>query len=159
MARRVTKVVGMTPLQALVVNRMREQGWEPKDVEKRGVAHATLHRYMQPTPLKGLPRERVMKELAEALTLNYDQVLEAAMATVAGPNGDLVSRKTWGPVRVTKDVHVSLVVERTDGKDVSPIDVDMAIDSMRSALADEPGYALAARKTPARRQPRGNDVD
>lgn len=159
MARRVTKVVGMTPLQALVVNRMREQGWEPKDVEQRGVAHATLHRYMQPTPLKGLPRERVMRELADALTLNYDEVLAAAMATVAGPNGDLASRKSWGPITVTKNVHASLVVERTDGSEVSPIDVDMAIDAMREALATEPGYALAARKTPSRRPSRGNDAD
>ena len=82
MAEQRSEPDGMAPLQRLIVERMREQGWEPKDIEARGVKHATLHRYMKPVRLKNLPRQEVLQTLATALTLNYDAVLEAAMGSV-----------------------------------------------------------------------------
>lgn len=77
----------MSPLQSLITGRMREQGWEPKDVEARGVKHATLHRYMNPVELRQLPRRDVLESLAEGLVLPYDRVLQAAKDTVGWTAG------------------------------------------------------------------------
>lgn len=73
---------GMSPLQTLVIEQMRRHGWGPKDVEDRGVAHATLHRYMNPVKLSQLPRRSVRQSLADALGVPFDRVTEAAMASI-----------------------------------------------------------------------------
>ena len=73
----------MSPLQRLVLGRMRERGWDPKTVEERGpVTHATLHRYMNPVVLKQLPRQDVLRSLAAGLDLTYEDVRDAAMASI-----------------------------------------------------------------------------
>jgi hypothetical protein len=77
----------MNPLQRLIVDTMRRQGWEPKDVEARGVTHATLHRYMNPVTLKAPPKDKVVRQLAEALSLSYDRVWQAAVETVGWKAG------------------------------------------------------------------------
>jgi hypothetical protein len=72
----------MYPLQRLVLDQMRDRGWSPKQVEDRGVKHATLHRYMNPLVLRGLPRQESLKQLADALDLDFERVLQAAKDSV-----------------------------------------------------------------------------
>ena len=83
MARGDADAAGMSPLQRLILDRMREQGWSPKDVEDRGVKHATLHRYMNPVVLHQLPRRAVVEALADGLRLPVEKVEEAALASLA----------------------------------------------------------------------------
>lgn len=78
--------VGMSPLQRLILDRMRERGWSPRDVEARGIKHATLHRYMNPLVMRSLPRESVMRDLSEALGLPLDEVKRAAWASLTSPD-------------------------------------------------------------------------
>lgn len=84
MAKAGTNAGGMNPLQRLILDRMRERGWTPQDVEARGVTHATLHRYMNPLQLKTLPRQQVLASLAQALELPVEKVRAAAFAAIAG---------------------------------------------------------------------------
>lgn len=83
MAERRAHAPGMSPLQALIVNRMRDRGWSPKQVEDRGVAHATLHRYMNPVVLNQPPRKSVLQSLATALDLPLSSVQQAAVESVS----------------------------------------------------------------------------
>lgn len=83
MAGRRAHAPGMSPLQALIVNRMRQRGWSPKQVEDRGVAHATLHRYMNPVELSQPPRKAVLQSLADALELPLAKVQQAAVESVS----------------------------------------------------------------------------
>lgn len=78
----VAHAPGMSPLQALILNRMRERGWTPKQVEDRGVTHATLHRYMNPVALRQPPRKAVLEQLARALDLPLGRVEQAAVESV-----------------------------------------------------------------------------
>lgn len=73
---------GMSPLQALILDRMREHGWTPKQVEDRGVSHATLHRYMNPVQLQQPPRKSVLRALATALDLPLSKLEQAAVESV-----------------------------------------------------------------------------
>lgn len=73
---------GMSPLQTLILDRMRERGWTPKQVEDRGVSHATLHRYMNPVVLQQPPRKSVLKALADALDLPLSRMERAAVESV-----------------------------------------------------------------------------
>lgn len=86
MAKRVTRVAGMSPLQALITERMRAKGWDAPTVEARGVKHATLHRYMNPVALRQLPRAAVLQALATALDLDVEEVRQAAKDSI----GDVV---------------------------------------------------------------------
>src|SRR5689334_804441 len=119
MPRKALRVVGMTPFQALITERMREKGWAPADVEARGVAHSTLHRYMQPTPLLTLPRPAVLNKLAKALDLSVEQLRAAAMETVGGPAGGTAHgyppwRGVQGPYAVRPGLSAWILVERSD---------------------------------------------
>jgi hypothetical protein len=72
----------MNPLQRLILDRMHERGWSAKDVEDRGVKHATLWRYMNPVQLRQPPRRQVLEQLAMALDLPFEKVQRAAFETV-----------------------------------------------------------------------------
>lgn len=82
MPTRRTHAEGMPPLQALIINTMRERGWSPKQVEDRGVSHATLHRYMNPVELRQPPRKSILRDLATALDLPLSKVERAAVDSV-----------------------------------------------------------------------------
>lgn len=82
MAEKGAHAGGMSPLQSLILDRMRERGWSPKDVEERGVKHATLHRYSNPIVLKQPPRKAVLQQLATALELDLAVVEQAAVESV-----------------------------------------------------------------------------
>ncbi len=82
MAGEGTQPSGMSPLQALILGRMRDKGWTPKQVEERGVSHATLWRYMNPVRLSSPPRKSVMQSLANALDLPVSEVQRAAVESV-----------------------------------------------------------------------------
>src|SRR3954447_5316928 len=73
---------GMSPLQTLILDRMRERGWTPKQVEDRGVSHATLHRYMNPVVLQQPPRKSVLRALADALDIPLSKMERAAVESV-----------------------------------------------------------------------------
>jgi hypothetical protein len=73
---------GMSPLQRLILDRMRGKGWTAKQVEDRGVSHATLHRYMNPVQLRQPPRKSVLQSLATALDLPLRAVEQAAVESV-----------------------------------------------------------------------------
>jgi hypothetical protein len=77
-----TDLDDMNPLQRLIVERMRQRGWTPKEIEARGIRHATLHRYTNPLALKTPPRPATIRQLAEALDLDYDRVWRAAVDAV-----------------------------------------------------------------------------
>lgn len=113
MARRSSEPDGMTPLQRLIVERMLDQRWEPRDVEQRGgVSHATLHRYMQPVVLKQLPRQSVLRQLADGLRLPEARVRAAAVASLEdnlADGGD--EDQGSGPVGRTGDPDAMLALD------------------------------------------------
>jgi hypothetical protein len=113
MPRKVTKVSGMTPLQALIVNTMKRRGWDAPAVESRGVPHSTLHRYLQPTPLSQLPRARVMKMLADALELDVEEVRAAAFETVQGRTEGQAWR-AGNHFPIEDGLEVAVMVDRID---------------------------------------------
>ncbi|MGZ6838722.1 MAG: helix-turn-helix domain-containing protein [Blastococcus sp.] len=86
---------GMNPLQALILERMSERGWTPKDVEARGVNHATLHRYMNPLTLKAPPRRDTLQKLANALDLPLSRVERAAVESVGYLYSSTDGAGTW----------------------------------------------------------------
>jgi hypothetical protein len=144
----------MTPLQALIIERMREKGWDPPDVEARGVKHATLHRYMNPVHLQQLPRKSVLRDLANALELDVDDVRQAAMDSIAGV-GDRPWRRTLRKSGET--IEWEIVVTRRDRLPLDDLDFwhtlreverelspDL-IESFQEAVARE-HYAPAARE-------------
>lgn len=134
MAKKVTKVRGMTPLQALIRDQMERKGWEPRDVEDRGVKHATLHRYMQPIILKQLPRKSVLLSLAGALSLDVEDVLAAAVASL-----ETAKRPPWRDVvefpPTESGLSVGVLVDRIDRLPVAPEDIEEAKSLVRSHLA------------------------
>lgn len=75
---------GMTPLQALILDRMAAKDWSPAEVEGRGITHATLHRYMNPVTMRQLPRQSTLDQLAAALDLPVVKIREAAWASLTG---------------------------------------------------------------------------
>ena len=77
----------MTPLRALILGQMEARRWDPKDVEERGIAHATLHRYMNPLRMKTLPRSDVLTALATSLDLPLERVRQAAWESLEGNIG------------------------------------------------------------------------
>jgi len=85
MPKKVTRVDGMSPLQALITTRMQEKGMDAPAVEARGVKHATLHRYMNPVHLRQLPRAAVLEALAQALELDVEDVRQAAKDSIGRP--------------------------------------------------------------------------
>jgi hypothetical protein len=95
-----THAAGMSPLQALILDRMRSRGWTPKDVEDRGVAHATLHRYMNPVELKQPPRSSVLQSLASALDLPLARVQRAAVESVGYEYHEAESPEPTNPADV-----------------------------------------------------------
>lgn len=133
MARKVTKVPGMTPLQALVLGRMREKQWDAKAVEARGVSHATLHRYMNPVVLRQLPRQRILESLASALDLSVDTVRQAAVESLVGqPEG-------WrGSVHLARqgDLDIAIVVERVDRLPITEADLSEGVEAVRAYLLE-----------------------
>jgi hypothetical protein len=106
----------MTPLTVLLHSRMEENGWKLRDVCRppdgtlRGApARATMSQHLQPGYwLKSLPREQTREELAIAVRVSPDEILQAAIASLAAnrhhisaPEGDgeLVARgRHGGPV-------------------------------------------------------------
>lgn len=113
MADRRAHAPGMSPLQALIINRMRERGWSPKQVEDRGVAHATLHRYMNPVELSQPPRKSVLQSLATALDLPLSRVQQAAVESV--------SYDYEHPERPVAEPRVSLEQAIDDDEDLHPV--------------------------------------
>lgn len=85
--KRGTNPADMPPLQKLILEQMRARGWSPPQVEDRGVKHATLHRYMKPLILKGMPRDATLQELAKALDLDEQRLREAAYRSLAANRG------------------------------------------------------------------------
>lgn len=154
MAKKVTKVHGMTPLQALIDTRMREKGWTPKDVESRGVRHATLHRYMNPVVLKQLPRRSVLEALAAGLELDVADVEQAAIESLTGRPAH-PWRGSLEFERVDGDLDVAIVVERVDRMPISQEDLQRGteavfrmIDDHRTADVIPLPSSRAARKRP-----------
>jgi len=137
MAKRVTRVAGMSPLQALVTERMRTQGWDAPTVESRGVSHATLHRYMNPLVLRQLPRASVLTALAKALELDVEEVREAAKDSV----GELQDR----PWRRSLELagpgphNMSIVISRRDRMPMSHEEFVQGLKEVESRLGV--GYA------------------
>lgn len=72
----------MSPLQRLIVERMKARGWSNQHVEDRGVPHATLMRYINPLTMKAPPREATLRQLADALDLSFEQLRDAALASM-----------------------------------------------------------------------------
>lgn len=149
MPKKVTKVRGITPLQALVVGRMTDKGWDPKTVEDRGVAHATLHRYMNPVELRQLPRRDVLEALARGLQLDVEDVRQAAVESLTGRP----STEWRGGLELKRqdDLIVGVVVERIDRMPISEEDLQRGLDLAAKALqARSSDYARAASKGKAR---------
>lgn len=134
MARADTDPAGMTPLQVLILERMRQKGWDAKQVEDRGVKHATLHRYMNPIEMKQLPRQAVIQALAGALDLNEEDVLQAAKDSVAGARVRFRSLHEFEDLEAFK---VSVFVERHDGTPPSDEDRGRALALLRDRLTSE----------------------
>jgi hypothetical protein len=96
-AKEGTDAAGMSPLQRLILDRMREKRWEAKDVEKRGVPHATLHGYMTGKPLSGMPREATRRQLADGLHLTFEVITEAAKDSIGWTSNPTVAPKNPRP--------------------------------------------------------------
>lgn len=122
----------MSPLRRLILDRMREKGWDPKDVEGRGVKHATLHRYMNPVEMLQLPRRSVLEALAAGLQLPVPVVTQAAKDSV-GWNGDATAVET--DARPASPPSLSVVPSRVESsQDDEEDDVDNAV--LRAIAAD-----------------------
>jgi hypothetical protein len=141
-AKKVTKVAGMTPLQTLILDRMHDRGWDPVTVENRGVAHATLHRYMNPVLLRQMPRQSVIKSLARALDLTEDSVRNAAWLSMEA-NKD---RPELDPTTVHRlheldvgDEAVSVRLSRRDGQRLRQSDVVQSVALASRFLAETAG--------------------
>lgn len=108
MAKEDTDAAGMSPLQRLILDRMREKWWEAKDVEKRGVPHATLHGYMAGKPLSGLPREATRRQLANGLGLTFEAITEAAKDSIGWTSKATMTVKNPRPEREIDRLPVGL---------------------------------------------------
>lgn len=97
----------MNPLQRLILDQMHKRGWSPKQVEARGVSHATLHRYMNPVKLQTLPRRQILEALAAALDLPLEAVRAAAMATIGWDGSRGVDAEPLADARRLKAVPTS----------------------------------------------------
>lgn len=133
MPRRVTKVSGMTPLQALILDRMRERGWTPKQVEERGVTHATLHRYMNPVRLKQLPRQSVLDQLSAALELPVSTIRLAAMDSIEG--AEQPWRRT--STHLTRKYELFIVVDKRDRTSMTDREMLEALAELGEAYSEE----------------------
>ncbi len=169
MKKQVTKVRGMSPLQALIVERMRVRGWDAKQVEARGVTHATLHRYMNPVHLRQLPRRSVIQALALALEIDESEVREAAVASLTGVMARPEWRASCGPFRVASGLDVTVLVERIDRLSITGEDLEEGLEAIgkhfspskrsRGAAASSPAdYVIARREgDPLKRRAQGAD--
>lgn len=158
MARKDTNVEGMTPLQALIVTRMTERGWTPPQVEKRGVKHATLHRYMNPVQLRTLPRQSVLADLAKALDLTVEEVRDAAVRSLDSEQDESWRRSLRRYSGHPAKPNWEFVVSRADRRPLTDEQFfealrDMAesidkgvIEAFESAVDDPKDYARAGRK-------------
>ncbi len=163
MAKRVTRIEGMSPLQALVTSRMRELSLDPQAVEKRGVKHATLHRYMNPVRLFQMPRVAILEAFAKALEVDVDEVRQAAKDSLGEtPKNDW--RITYELGDVNGKLAVTVLIDRIDRLPCTVDDMqrglDALLDSLRDTDAQEQAdaFPVAARRgTPLRRQAPGAD--
>jgi hypothetical protein len=120
---RDTDLDDMNPLQRLIVERMAERGWDPKEVEARGIPHATLHRYSNPLVLKAPPREKTIRQLATALHLDFGVVSRAGLDAVA-----------WSHERAHKKVRALLADDATANTDER---LDQALAAMEQMERDQ----------------------
>lgn len=139
MAKQVTRVVGMSPLRALITERMREKGWDAPTVEGRGVKHATLHRYMNPLVLRQLPRASVLEALAGALELDVEDVRQAAKDSI----GDVEPRawRRWLELSGPGPHDMSIVISRRDRLPMTHEEFIRALKEVERRLGT--GYAEA----------------
>lgn len=118
-----TDLDAMNPLQRLIVERMAERGWTPKEVEARGIPHATLHRYTNPLVLKAPPRSETIRQLSKALRLDFDVVSRAGLEAVA-----------WSHERTREEVRAILADDATASTDER---LDQALTAVERMLREQ----------------------